>query len=235
MSISPGSAEWQGQWGESTDKRSLLTEYCPERSVRTLTHSPRHGAHRTAVLHCAELETGSGDNHSRPRVALSPPPPDPSARHLPPARTSRLPDSRAHLEDHDVVHQTRGVEAVLEDPLHREGLSCGLPSLQVVGPQHHLHGLEVPTDSREARAMGESPHLHPAAHSGPRGRSGLGGEGQGGDSQAVHAVGCGHDKVPGDERGTTEVTSTPLQGHHEGPSVGLGWPATHNLGGQHWA
>lgn len=92
MSISPGSAEGQGQWGESTDKRSLLTEYCPERSVRTLAHkSPRHGAHRTAVLHCAELETGSGDNRSRPRVSLSPPPPDPSARHLPPARNLTAP------------------------------------------------------------------------------------------------------------------------------------------------
>jgi hypothetical protein len=33
---------------------------------------------------------------------------------------------RAHLEDHDVVQQECGVEAILENALHAEGLSGGL-------------------------------------------------------------------------------------------------------------
>lgn len=55
------------------------------------------------------------------------------------------------------------------------------------------------------------------------------------DSPAVHAVRSRHDEVAGNQGGPTEVAPSPLQGRHEGPRVGPGWPAAHDLRGQRGA
>lgn len=74
-----------------------------------------------------------------PSLLLLTPSPSLSGRCTCPARPAA-----AHLENHDVVPQAQGVEAVFKDPLDPEILPRSLPPPQVMRPQHHAHRSKVP-------------------------------------------------------------------------------------------
>lgn len=187
-----------------------------------------------------------------PSLLLLTPSPSLSERCTCPARPAA-----AHLENHDVILQPQGVEAVFKDPLDPEHLPGSLPPPQVMRPQHHAHRSKVPGVGGRTRSDVGAPGM------------GRGGETQQGrrrtlqtlallpeaptlgrphapragtrcvlarrHSQAVQTMRCRQDEVARDEGGAAEVASAPLQRSYEGPGVRPGRPAPHDLRGQRGA
>lgn len=109
---------------------------------------------------------------------LPPPAAPPSLLPLPPPQASQdaapalpaLPP--AHLENHDVVLQVQGVEAVFKDPLDPEHLPGSLPPPQIMRPQHHAHRSKVPGVAGGQEVMGGG---SPGSEAAERPRWGAGG------------------------------------------------------------